>query len=63
MEFILKSRLWKNTSGQDLIEFAIMAGFAAVAINTVFPGVAEHVQAVLNAVVTALTGNPGGGIS
>ena len=63
MELILKSRLWKNTTGQDLIEFAIMAGFAAVAANALLPGLAEHVQSVLNSVVAVLCGTPTGGIS
>ncbi|MGH9665547.1 MAG: Flp family type IVb pilin [Bryobacteraceae bacterium] len=59
----MKSRLWKNTTGQDLIEFAIMAGFAAVAANALLPGLADRVQSVLNSVVVVLCGTPTGGIS
>ena len=28
---VLKLKVWKDTRGQDLIEYALMAGFVAVA--------------------------------
>jgi Flp pilus assembly pilin Flp len=30
-------RLWKAQKGQDLIEYALMAGFVAVAAGAIFP--------------------------
>ena len=30
-------RFWKARAGQDLIEYALMAGFVAVAAGAVFP--------------------------
>lgn len=63
MERILKSRLWTSTGGQDLLEFALMAGFAAVALTTVFPGLTQNVLSVLTTVTAALTGNPPRGIN
>ncbi len=30
-------RLWKRTQGQDLIEYALLAGFVAVAVAFIFP--------------------------
>jgi Flp pilus assembly pilin Flp len=48
---------WRDQRGQDLIEYALMAGFVAVAAGAIMPGVAEnmhnifaHVQAVLQGV-------------
>ena len=32
-------RIWKETRGQDMIEYAIMAGFAGTAIVAVMPGI------------------------
>jgi len=29
--FFLKLKIWKNKQGQDVIEYALMAGFAAIA--------------------------------
>jgi pilus assembly protein Flp/PilA len=30
-------RFWRDRAGQDLIEYALMAGFVAVAVGAVFP--------------------------
>jgi pilus assembly protein Flp/PilA len=30
-------RIWTNTRGQDLIEYALIAGFVAVAAGAIFP--------------------------
>ena len=37
----LRLRPLKGTRGQDLIEYALMAGFVAVAAGAVMPGVAS----------------------
>lgn len=37
-------RLWVETQGQDLIEYAIMAGFVAVAAVAIMPQVAAAVS-------------------
>jgi len=35
---IWKLRIWKDTHAQDLIEYALMAGFVAVAAGAIMPG-------------------------
>jgi hypothetical protein len=35
---ILRFKIWKDQRGQDLIEYALMAGFVAVAAGAVMPG-------------------------
>jgi pilus assembly protein Flp/PilA len=47
-------RLMKDTRGQDLIEYALMAGFVAVAAGAIMPGVAAEIQAIFAAVSSAL---------
>jgi Flp pilus assembly pilin Flp len=42
-QLILKLRALRDTSGQDLIEYALMAGFVAVAAGAVMPGVADDI--------------------
>ena len=37
MNLIWTMRIWKDTKGQDLIEYALMAGFVAVAGGAIFP--------------------------
>ncbi len=35
--------LWKNTKGQDLIEYALTAGFIAVAVGALMPNIAGQI--------------------
>ncbi|MBI3470532.1 MAG: Flp family type IVb pilin [Candidatus Solibacter usitatus] len=41
-------QLWKDRRGQDLIEYALMAGFVAVAAGAVMPGVASSINIVFS---------------
>ncbi len=49
-------RLASDTRGQDLIEYALMAGFVAVAAGAVMPGVANTVERVLAKMNATLAG-------
>ena len=51
---ILKLRDSMNTSGQDLIEYALMAGFVAVAAGAVMPGVADSISTIFSQVGSVL---------
>ena len=48
MRWIVK--LTKDTAGQDLIEYALMAGFVAVAAGAIMPGVASSINVVFSKV-------------
>ena len=43
-------QLVKDTKGQDLIEYALMAGFVAVAAGVIMPGVASSINVVFSKV-------------
>jgi pilus assembly protein Flp/PilA len=43
-------QLMKDTRGQDLIEYALMAGFVAVAAGAIMPGVASSINVVFSKV-------------
>ena len=43
-------QIWKETKGQDLIEYALMAGFVAVAAGAVMPGVATSISTIFSKV-------------
>lgn len=47
--------LWKDRRGQDLIEYALMAGFVAVAAGAVMPGVADSISTIFSKVTSVLT--------
>jgi pilus assembly protein Flp/PilA len=57
-------RIWKETKGQDLIEYALMAGFVAVAAGALMPGVATSISTIFSkvaSVITAASNEPNGG--
>ncbi|MBL8238047.1 MAG: Flp family type IVb pilin [Bryobacterales bacterium] len=58
MKFVQKyrfaARLWKETKGQDLIEYALMAGFVAVAAGAVMPGVGENISQIFSKISSSL---------
>jgi pilus assembly protein Flp/PilA len=48
--FAYRLRIIKDTRGQDLIEYALMAGFVAVAAGAIVPGVAESIKTIFGKV-------------
>jgi len=52
--FVLKLRVWKDTQGQDLIEYALMAGFVAVAAGAVMPSVAGSINTIFSKVASVM---------
>lgn len=53
---ILKLKIWKDTHGQDLTEYALMAGFLAAASGFTLPQVAASISNVLTTVSAILAG-------
>ena len=51
---ILKLQVWKDKRGQDLIEYALMAGFVAVAAGAIMPGVATSISTIFSKVASVL---------
>jgi pilus assembly protein Flp/PilA len=49
-------KLWivRDTRGQDLIEYALLAGFIAVAAGAVVPGVADSIKTIFGKVNTVM---------
>ena len=52
---VLKLRILKDTRGQDLIEYALMAGFVAVSAGAIMPGVATSISKIFSKVASAMT--------
>jgi pilus assembly protein Flp/PilA len=55
MNIVWKLRIWKDTRGQDLIEYALMAGFVAVAAGAIMPNVSASISTIFGKVNTQLT--------
>ena len=54
---IWKLRIMRDTRGQDLIEYALMAGFIAVAAGAIVPGVAGSIKTIFSKVNTVMAGS------
>jgi pilus assembly protein Flp/PilA len=50
VQLAVRMQIWKDRNGQDLIEYALMAGFVAVAAGAVMPGVASSINVVFSKV-------------
>ena len=53
--FVLKFKIWKDSRGQDLIEYALMAGFVAVAAGAIMPGVSTDISRIFSKVSSVMT--------
>ena len=49
------SNLKNDNQGQDLIEYALMAGFVAVAAGAILPNISSQIAVIFTAVETRLT--------
>ena len=53
---LLQLKVWKDQRGQDLIEYALMAGFVAVAAGAIMPGVATSISTIFSKISSVLAG-------
>jgi len=52
---VYRVKIWHDSSGQDLIEYALMAGFVAVSAVAGFPPVANSVSQIFSRVASTLS--------
>ncbi len=52
--FAVTMKIWKDTKGQDLIEYALMAGFVAVAAGAIMPGVSENISQIFSKISSSM---------
>lgn len=48
-------KLWKETEGQDLIEYALMAGFVALAAAALMPNVTSSISTIFSKINSLLS--------
>lgn len=56
-ESILRLRVWKDTSGQDLVEYALAAGLVAVAAVACMPALSSTVSGVFTKISAIIDNN------
>ena len=52
--WMFRMRIWRDRRGQDLIEYALMAGFVAVAAGAIMPGVASSISTIFSVVTSVM---------
>ncbi|MFN3322020.1 MAG: Flp family type IVb pilin [Bryobacteraceae bacterium] len=52
---VWKLQIWKDTRGQDLIEYALMAGFVAVAAGAIMPNVSTSISEIFSKIGSVMT--------
>jgi len=55
IQLIWKLRIWSDNRGQDLIEYALMAGFVAIAAGAIMPGVSSSISKIFSRVSSVMT--------
>jgi len=50
IEMFVRSRLWRETQGQDLVEYALLAGFVTVAVGATFPPASDSITIIFSRV-------------
>ena len=53
-QLMVALKIWKDTKGQDLIEYALMAGFVAVAAGAIMPGVSDNISQIFSRVSSSM---------
>ncbi len=46
IDALYKMRIWRDTHGQDMVEYALMAGFVTIAVAAVFPPIGTEISTV-----------------
>ncbi|PYT13525.1 MAG: Flp family type IVb pilin [Acidobacteria bacterium] len=52
---LCKLRILRDTRGQDLIEYALMAGFVALAAAAILPGLGTSISTIFSKVASVVS--------
>jgi pilus assembly protein Flp/PilA len=55
LNLVWKLRIWTDEHGQDLIEYALMAGFVAVSAGAIMPGVATSISKIFSKISSVMS--------
>ena len=53
--FIQLRRLVKDSEGQDLVEYTLLAGFVAVAAGALLPGISDSISVIFSKMASVLS--------
>ena len=49
-QLIVSLSIWKDRKGQDMIEYALMAGFVSVVVGAIMPDVGSSINVIFSKV-------------
>ncbi len=52
---ILQLTIWKDQRGQDMVEYALLAGFITIAAGALFPPIDQSISTIFSRVNSLLT--------
>ena len=55
INLVWKLRIWKDSKGQDLIEYALMAGFVAIVAGSIMPTVAGSISTIFSKISSTMS--------
>jgi len=55
LKALCQFEIWRDEQGQDLIEYALMAGFVAVAAGAIMPGVSSSISKIFSRVSSVMS--------
>jgi pilus assembly protein Flp/PilA len=51
---VLRWKIWSDTHGQDMVEYALMAGFITVAVAAAFPPVGDEMSKIFSKLTSSV---------
>lgn len=57
-EVLVRLTIWKDERGQDMVEYALMAGFVTVAVGAGFPPVADNISTIFSKLASLANATP-----
>jgi Flp pilus assembly pilin Flp len=54
LQLLVQLRIWRDRRGQDLVEYALLAGFVAVAAGVFIPDVSASLSTIYSRVASRL---------
>jgi pilus assembly protein Flp/PilA len=54
-QLLIRAQIWNDNRGQDLIEYALLAGFVTVAAGAIMPGISRSISTVFSKVASVMT--------
>lgn len=58
IQSLIACRLWTETHGQDMVEYALLAGFITVAAGATFPPVSSSISSIFSKLTSLMAATP-----